>query len=373
MAELLEVLFRTECTSTHHKLALDALRHLKGSHAEAWRNLFLKHFDVYLDGSKAPDKVFKDFCNHVIHVGDNYWGGAVGEAEKWYEATVRELKSKNWSEAIYSAGVLSHYYTDPIQPLHTAQSEREGKVHRALEWSIAKSYDELREILEQDLGGYPTVRVPGAANWLEEMVLAGAEQAYPHYEMLIDHYDLAKGAKNPPAGLDQESKDCLAKLIGHASAGFAGILDKAFDEAGVKPPNAGTSLVSYLAHLTIPIAWVLRKLTDRKDRSQVRAIHDEVKRTGRALRTLPDDERTVRELHAKEVLETPLAELNKQEVGETGGKHTQGASPRVRRQKPGRTATPNKRDKKRKPNRDHDSLTVDQKRDKKANKKRDKK
>ena len=28
---------------------------------------------IYLDGSKAPDKEFKDFKNHVLHTRDGYW------------------------------------------------------------------------------------------------------------------------------------------------------------------------------------------------------------------------------------------------------------------------------------------------------------
>lgn len=70
---LFRVLFASECRSTHHKLAMDALRHLRGRHADKWRNLFLKHHKEYLEGSKAPDTSFKDFRNHVLHVRDNYW------------------------------------------------------------------------------------------------------------------------------------------------------------------------------------------------------------------------------------------------------------------------------------------------------------
>src|SRR5262245_59529730 len=69
MALLFRVIFSTACSSTHHKLALDALRHLRGPETEAWTNLFLKHYETYLEGSKAPDNTFKDFKNHVLHVG----------------------------------------------------------------------------------------------------------------------------------------------------------------------------------------------------------------------------------------------------------------------------------------------------------------
>ena len=37
--------------------------------------------------------------------------------------------------------------------------------------------------------------------------------------------------KDPPAGLDQELKDAIAPLVGHAAVGFARVLDRAFEEA----------------------------------------------------------------------------------------------------------------------------------------------
>ena len=100
MSLLFRVVFANECTSTHHKLALDALRHLEDEDADRWRNLFLYYFDSYLDGSKAPDKKFKDFKNHVLHVDQNYWGGAVAKAEEWYKTTVREFRRGAWSQRL---------------------------------------------------------------------------------------------------------------------------------------------------------------------------------------------------------------------------------------------------------------------------------
>ncbi|MGL4550884.1 MAG: zinc dependent phospholipase C family protein, partial [Gemmataceae bacterium] len=116
---LFRVLFAHGCRSTHHKLAMDALCHLRGDKAEKWRNLFLDQHAAYLGGAKAPDAVFKDFRNHVLHVRDGFWGGAPAAAAKWYAATVEALRKENWKAAAYNAGVLSHYYTDPFMPFHT--------------------------------------------------------------------------------------------------------------------------------------------------------------------------------------------------------------------------------------------------------------
>jgi predicted flap endonuclease-1-like 5' DNA nuclease len=333
MSLLFRVVFTQECTSTHHKLALDALRHIRSDDATRWMNVFLRHFDAYLQGAKAPDTRFKDFRNHVLHVGDNEWGGALDSVRQWYDRIVVELRARRWRSAVYAAGVLSHYYTDPFQPLHTGQTEEEGRIHRALEWSVARSYEELQNILEEDFGGYPDVDVPTREDWLEEMVRAGARKSHAHYDTLLDHYNLQAGRRNPRLGLDQELKDCLAQLIGSAAVGFSRVLEQAFEEAGVEPPRLGVTLMGYLATLSVPIAWVLRKWNDRGQRAEVARVYREVKRTGRALRSLPADEREVRRLHAEEVLQVALEELQERALRDTGTRHGEGAEPRLRSRK----------------------------------------
>lgn len=73
---LFRVLYAQKCTSTHHMLAMDALRYLRVEQSDEWTRLFLSDIQLFIDGAKAPDKKFKDFRNHVLHVSDNFWGGA---------------------------------------------------------------------------------------------------------------------------------------------------------------------------------------------------------------------------------------------------------------------------------------------------------
>src|SRR5262245_3633643 len=185
MSLLYAVVFASRCRSNHHRLAVDALRHLQSADAEAWRNLLLHHHEEYLKGAKAPDDVFKDFKNHVLHVRDKDWGGAIDACKEWYRRLVRALADKDWKLAAWSAGVLSHYYCDPLQPFHTHQTEEEGVIHRAVEWSFSKSYKAFQKILETDLGGYPDVKAPTSEKWLAEMVKAGAKASNVHYELII--------------------------------------------------------------------------------------------------------------------------------------------------------------------------------------------
>ena len=249
MSLLQNIVFASYARSTHHKLALDALPHLQGPNAAKWGDLLLSEYGAYLQGAKAPDDVFKDFKNHVLHVRDNFWGGAVSAAEQWYGQLVDHLRAKEWKEGAYSAGVLSHYYTDPLMPFHTGQSEAEGAVHRAAEWSVTTSYDTLRAIIPE-IGGYPKLDAPENDQWLSSMIRDGATFANQFYEMLIDHYNLSVGVKNPPAGLDRASQEAIARCLAHATVGLAIVLNRAFAEAAVATSKA-TNLSGCMARKTM--------------------------------------------------------------------------------------------------------------------------
>lgn len=306
---LYNVLFAWKCSSTHHKLALDALRHLQSPNAEQWMNLFLSHVETYLDGAKAPDNKFKDFKNHVLHVHENFWGGAITATQKWYELTKTAFAAKKWPEAVYNAGVLSHYYSDPWQPFHTGQSEQEGIVHRAAEWSIACAYQDLQAILETG-SGYPVVEVPNTADWLGDMVRHAAKTSHTHYQASIDHYDLKKGTKDPPSGLDEPLRRRIAPLLGSAVIGFSRILDRVILDTGVQPPKTNITLLGVMSQLTVPIFFITKKMKDAKEKAAVLAMYNEFQKTGKVLETLPEDDRTIRAMHAEEVSKIPLEQLD---------------------------------------------------------------
>ncbi len=308
MSLLFTIVYAAHANGTHHKLALDALRYLPRADAEPWRRVFLKHADVYMTGSKAPDDEFKDFKNHVLHVRDSYWGGAPEKAASWYGHVVEALREKDFERAVYAAGVLSHYYADPIHPFHTAQSDAENSVHRAVEWSINRSYDSLRaegEAKHQDEAPV----LPVGETWLKAHVIAGAERSNRDYETLITHYDLKTGVREPTAGLNPIARDAVAALIIYAAKGFALVLDRAITEAAVEPPEVSLTAETVLATLKVPAKWITKKITDAETRRQVQAMYDELMATGRVEATLPEDDRTVRDLHAKEVLEPRAAAM----------------------------------------------------------------
>lgn len=320
MSLLLNVIFASHARSTHHKLALDALRHLQCHEAAQWTDLIISQHAAYLEGAKAPDDDFKDFKNHVLHVKENFWGGAVSSVEHWYGQFIDHLRSSEWKDAAYAAGVLSHYYSDPQMPFHTGQTESEGAVHRAAEWSVTKSYEKLRSLLEQELGGYPQVNMSASENWLEEMVMSGAVLANEYYDLLIDHYNLAIGVKDPPAGLDRVAQEAVARCLGHATIGFARILERAFEESAVRAPEVTLTMKAVLATINVPIRTVVNRLADAKDRQVVEAIYREVQETGKAVHSLPESEKLVRQFHAAEVRKISIMVLNAEPARPAGQK-----------------------------------------------------
>jgi hypothetical protein len=316
---LFDVVYAHRASGSHHRIALDALRRLEAPDAEAWRKVFLAHADAYMKGAKAPDDVFRDSQNHVLHVRDGYWGGAVETAEAWYEKLLMMMRAQNWPEAVYAAGVLSHYVCDPMQPLHTAQSESEGSIHRAFEQSVSKSYATLLARLDQI--GWPSIAPPEEPGWLRALIRAGAEAGVLHYEACIDHYDLDAGVKNPPAGLDAYLIDAMAGQLGRAIVSFARVLDRAVAEARVTAPKTDVTVQGYLATLDVPIQWVLRKLEDRAERAVVAEMYAEFQAAGKVVKTLAHDDRIVRAAHAREVLQRPLAELDAEPARRPGALH----------------------------------------------------
>ena len=320
MGELLQkVITAHHCRSTHHFFVISALDLLKGPMAGEWQKLLLWQHAELLRGAKAPDKEFKDFKNHVLHVSENEWGGACEAATEWYWKAVDALALHRWDEAAFALGVMSHYYADPIQPFHTAQSEEENAIHRALEWSITKSRPEiLRRVRHK---GYPKVELPGSEDCVADMVRAGAQRSHVHYQTLIDHYDVDRGVKDPPAGLDDTLLDIIAELTAYATSGIAALFDSAVRAAKVEPRRVDLTLQGYLSTLDIPVRWVLKRIDDADARREVEAMYRELNSRGKVLRTLAEDDKAVRRRHAVEVTGEDLDELDARPLKPIGTRH----------------------------------------------------
>ncbi len=286
MQRILSILRAAHCRSTHHYFAIDALQQLKTAQAQRLANILLKYHDDYLVGAKAPDSDFKDFQNHVIHVEQNNWGGAAIKCQEWLEQARQMLDEGKWKKAAYACGVLSHYFTDPIMPLHTGQSSRETVVHRPMEWSICKSYDDILAYYVSS-GLQCDFSLASDDKWIGKAVVAAASVAHRHYDRLIAIYDLKKGVANPRQGLNDEAIAILAELFALAIHGFSSVLSRLADETTAQLPQVSLTMTSLLATIDMPLAWIVRKVSDSQERRAVQAILAEYDKTGVLRRTLP--------------------------------------------------------------------------------------
>jgi len=292
VSPLLSILRAVHCRSTHHYFALDALRLVQTDAGLRLRSILLKHHEKYLEGSKDPDNRFRDFQNHVIHVRDGYFGGAPRLAIRWYDRAMGHLVAGRWEDAAYAMGVLTHYFTDPLMPLHTAQSPREPLVHRPMEWSVCKSYDQILKIWTEDEFRL-VFQLGDGEGWLAEAILKGARFANRSYDTLIDSYNVDLGAENPPAGLDASSRQVFAELFGLAITGLARIVERAAEEAeaasGSALPSFSLTIPAVLAVLQVPEQLWLRRVTNSLERKAIQAIVAEYRLTGAVKENIPTE------------------------------------------------------------------------------------
>jgi hypothetical protein len=330
MSLLLPVLLKTACPSTHHKLAIDALRFLRGESADAWRDVFLRHYKPLLAGAKAPDDGLQDFGNHVLYTGERPWGGAAVAAREQFVLFVAALSERRWRDAAAAAGVLSHYVSEPFMPLNTRQSEAGNLVQPGIEWCVNRSYGRLQSVLEDDFGGYPDVELPQGADGIEPMLTRGGQLAAQHYDALVGHFDLARVLLDPDEGLDQESQDRLALCLGAAAVAFARLVELAIEQAAVEPPKHEVSPIGLVASLKAPFRLLTCHTYDQIVQRQLEAMHEELELTGRVRESLPTEQREIRRLYAEEVLRIPLEQLDGQGPAASGQEHGHGAASRYR-------------------------------------------
>lgn len=251
----------------------------------------LFHYAEYLKGAKDPDNVFKDFENHVLHVSDGYWGGAAKTCDKWLEKCMQMLSDARWKEAAYAIGVLSHYFTDPFMPLHTAQSPRETVVHRPLEWSVCCAYTEIFDLAYADTS-LESFAINPRNDWIQDAVMRGATMSNQDYEPLIDDYRIEL-AKSPKLALPDYSRKILAKIFVWVITGWGQALELIANHTDTPFPDLSLTLPTLLAGIQVPMKQVVAKINASDQRLEVERVLNEYARTGQVVRNLAPEQKTV--------------------------------------------------------------------------------
>ncbi len=262
--------------NTHEWIAFKAATSLP----DEWKKVFIKHVEKLLEGAKAPDRSFHDFRNHVMHPPK--WGGAPSAALKWKENMINALKDKNWSEAVYSAGVLSHYIADPFHPLHTGQTAEEAKIHKFFEFGTSRSlkkYDSISMSRKENLA-------------LDEEIIKGATRSHEYYFDVITMYDPSKANKNKwEDGIPDELHEIIKQILEEATSLVHGAWLDAIKEAAIKPPKTNLTFTSFIMRIKAPIYFVKKWLANRYFKTTTKKMLKELREKGTVYQSIPPDDR----------------------------------------------------------------------------------
>lgn len=290
MNALHSILRAAHCRSTHHLFAIDALPMVQTASGVRLARLLLRHYSRYLAGATDPDTRYRDFQNHVIHATDGYWGGAPRVAHQWYDRLQQFLQAGRYADAAHAAGVLSHYFTDPMQPLHTQQCRRERVLHRPIEWSIQHAYDKILQCWHDDQLRIVFQLSEGPA-WLGEAMLHGARFANRRYDQLLDAYDLDGAVNDPAAAISESLTAVISELFGLAITGWARVLERAASDAESQRGNALPSVTlawpTCSAAVWSPLSRSTRWWHYRQQQQQVHQLVEEYRSTGDVCQYLP--------------------------------------------------------------------------------------
>ncbi len=286
-------------STLHQELAFDALDHLRGPNAVAWQKMFLRHAQVFALGANAPDADFRDFKNHLLFPADDFWGGAPAKAQCWYRNLVTALQKREWHNASYCAGVLSHYLADAVHPLHTAQSQADNDISAALDQCAWQTLTALRTQARALKVAIEPLQISAASDF-ETVLRSCATAAHAQYAEILAHFDLRRAFAEPAAGLDAEGQREMAIALQRAIALVATVFDGAIAEAAAEAPVSHLSSRAVLAMLATPLTafWNWRHRV--AVRRSLAAMAREFFATGHLETTLPDEVRVKRDAYAKE-------------------------------------------------------------------------
>jgi len=163
---------------THDWLLVEANRLAAKKNAD-WLRL-----GTALAASDDPDTVFHDTYHHVYDIwGSSTYGDAPDLVARYYRKALAARRQHEYRRASRMVGLMSHYYTDICNPLHTDGSKREDAVHTPYENAVLRRTDargEHRAWIVFD--GYRRV------DNITLKARNAARRAHRSYATLVDHY-----------------------------------------------------------------------------------------------------------------------------------------------------------------------------------------
>jgi hypothetical protein len=161
-----------------HDWVLNEAQRLAAARGATWVDLA-----VALPATDDPDTVLRDFAYHKIDIPGDYLGSAPGRITYLYHRIVVNISGGDLRAASVNLGLLSHYYADICEPLHTGQSKAERAMHARYEKRVGlltSAPGQHRSWVTSD-GSTRVTNVRATA-------IAAATQAHRSYATLVSVY-----------------------------------------------------------------------------------------------------------------------------------------------------------------------------------------
>lgn len=258
--------------TTHQRLLVDALDRVDTPAGKRLAKMMLRHHRQLFRGSRDPDRLFRDYQNHVVHVTDGFWGGAPRLAHRWYERMVQSIRDRRYRSAAHAAGVMSHYIVDPMHPLHTAQCDRARIMHLPTEYIASVFYDRFIDRLGRS-GNQIEIVLSDSPSWLGELVLHGAARSHRHYVTLIHDLDLDRLSSDPSTSFGSRFEAANAEMMGIAITALSSVFDRAGEtierDQGRRIARPSMTATTSTAWLAAPFRLAARYFSHRRLHARV--------------------------------------------------------------------------------------------------------
>jgi hypothetical protein len=124
-----------------HDWVLQEAERLAAGKGAGWVDL-----KVALPHTDDPDTVFHDFYYHVYDVwGSSHYGDAPKKVALYYGKALAARRAGKIAAASKYVGIMSHYFADICNPLHTDQCAAEDKMHAEYERDAQRYTDAVGE------------------------------------------------------------------------------------------------------------------------------------------------------------------------------------------------------------------------------------
>ena len=198
----------------HQFIAEEAVNELDVSWQEVFDALIIK----LKSGSIYPDSLHPvDTPNHLYYPDNPSYGTAPDAVEKFYNFFVANLTAHNYYDAVFSAGMFSHYMADVNIPVHT---DAYWPGHNAFETDINKYLDTLT---------VGTITIDDNITDIKQYVKDAAINAHQYYDDVRSVY--VDGSVTDQINTNATLKAMVEGQLTHAISNVASLFIKGIGEA----------------------------------------------------------------------------------------------------------------------------------------------